>query len=108
METGAGWAVRIANRRRKETAMTTPEAERHLVRSARGLALTPPTADQRQTLEKSLTREEAEVLLHHGTEAPFCGGLLDQKDDGVYCGRLCALPLVKHQTKFESGTRWPS
>ena len=35
------------------------------------------------------------MLLHHGTEAPFCGGLLGQKDDGVYCCRLvrpAALP----------------
>jgi peptide-methionine (R)-S-oxide reductase len=48
------------------------------------------------------------VLLHHGTEAPFCGGLLDQKDDGVYCCRLCGLPLFRHKTKFESGTGWPS
>src|SRR5271168_4945365 len=76
--------------------------------STTGFDLTPPTADQRKTLEASLTREEAEVLLHHGTEAPFCGGLLGQKEDGVYCCRECALPLFLHKTKFESGTGWPS
>jgi peptide-methionine (R)-S-oxide reductase len=70
--------------------------------------LTPPTDAERQTLEQGLSREEAEVLLHHGTEAPFCGGLLDNKEDGVYCCRLCALPLFKAKTKFESGTGWPS
>ena len=37
-----------------------------------------------------------------------CGGLLDQKDAGVYCCRLCGLPLFEHKTKFESGTGWPS
>ncbi len=39
------------------------------------------------------------MLLHHGTEAPFCGGLLDNKEDGVYCCRLCGLPLFKAQTR---------
>jgi peptide-methionine (R)-S-oxide reductase len=70
--------------------------------------LTPPTDDERKRLEADLSREEAEVLLHHGTEAPFCGGLLDNKENGVYCCRLCALPLFRHKTKFESGTGWPS
>jgi peptide-methionine (R)-S-oxide reductase len=73
-----------------------------------GFDLAPPSPEQRRALEAGLSREEAQVLLHHGTEAPFCGGLLDQKDDGVYCCRLCGLPLFRHQTKFESGTGWPS
>ena len=77
-------------------------------RSPSGFDLTPPTAEERKRLEATLSREEADVLLHHGTEAPFCGGLLDQKDSGVYCCRLCSLPLFEHKTKFESGTGWPS
>ena len=76
--------------------------------SPTGFDLSPPDAEERKRLEASLTREEAEVLLHHGTEAPFCGGLLDQKDNGVYGCRLCGLPLFRHKTKFESGTGWPS
>jgi peptide-methionine (R)-S-oxide reductase len=76
--------------------------------SPSGFDLTAPDAEERKRLEASLTREEAEVLLHHGTEAPFCGGLLDQKDSGVYGCRLCGLPLFLHKTKFESGTGWPS
>jgi peptide-methionine (R)-S-oxide reductase len=76
--------------------------------SAAGFDLTAPSAAERKTLEAGLTRAEREVLLHHGTEAPFCGGLLDNKDDGVYCCRLCGLPLFQHRTKFESGTGWPS
>ena len=82
--------------------MSTPAA------SPTGFDLTAPDAVERKSLEASLTREEAEVLLHHGTEAPFCGGLLDNKEDGVYCCRLCALPLFRAHTKFESGTGWPS
>jgi len=76
--------------------------------SPSGFSLSPPDPEERKRLEDGLSREEAEVLLHHGTEAPFCGGLLDQKDDGVYGCRLCGLPLFLHRTKFESGTGWPS
>ncbi len=78
------------------------------MRSPSGFDLTPPSPSEREQIEGSLSAEEAEVLLHHGTEAPFCGGLLGQKEDGVYCCRLCSLPLFKQQTKFESGTGWPS
>jgi len=78
------------------------------LRSAAGFDLTPPSPDERKRLEANLSREEAEVLLHHGTEAPFCGGLLTNKEDGVYCCRLCGLPLFRQVTKFESGTGWPS
>jgi peptide-methionine (R)-S-oxide reductase len=73
-----------------------------------GYDLTPPSEAERQRLEAALSREEAEVLLRHGTEAPFCGGLLGNKEDGVYCCRLCGLPLFRAHTKFESGTGWPS
>jgi peptide-methionine (R)-S-oxide reductase len=77
-------------------------------RSASGFDLTAPTQDERARLEATLNNEEREVLLRHGTEAPFCGGLLGNKEDGVYCCRLCGLPLFKAVTKFESGTGWPS
>ena len=70
--------------------------------------LTPPDADERQRLEADLSGEERDVLLKHGTEAPFCGGLLGEKRPGVYCCRLCGLPLFRSVTKFESGTGWPS
>ena len=70
--------------------------------------LTAPTKAEAAHLAATLTREEKDVLLHHGTEAAFCGGLLDNKQDGVYCCRLCGLPLFQAKTKFESGTGWPS
>lgn len=70
--------------------------------------LTPPTESERKRLEATLSDEERRVLLHHGTEAPFCGGLLNQKKSGVYCCRLCGLPLFRQAAKFESGTGWPS
>jgi peptide-methionine (R)-S-oxide reductase len=70
--------------------------------------LSPPTLDQRQRLAAALTHEEREVLLHHGTERPFCGVLLNNKEQGAYCCRLCGLPLFKAGEKFDSGTGWPS
>jgi len=77
-------------------------------RSKSGFDLTPPSAQERTRLEAGLSSEERDVLLHHGTEAPFCGGLLGEKQPGVYCCRLCGLPLFRSETKFESGTGWPS
>jgi peptide-methionine (R)-S-oxide reductase len=76
--------------------------------SASGFDLTPPDGAERARLESGLSPEEREVLLSHGTEAPFCGGLLGEKRPGVYCCRLCGLPLFKAGAKFESGTGWPS
>ena len=54
--------------------------------------LAPPSAEQRRRLEAALTREERDVLLNHGTEAAFCGVLLDNKQSGTYCCKLCGLP----------------
>jgi len=70
--------------------------------------LTPPTEDQRRTLEADLDDQERHVLLEHGTEAPFCGVFLDEKRAGAYTCRLRGLPLFNGGQKFESGTGWPS
>jgi peptide-methionine (R)-S-oxide reductase len=79
-----------------------------MTHSQAGFDLTPPAPDARRALEADLSEEERRVLLHHGTEAPFCGGLLNQKKRGVYCCRLCGLPLFRQEAKFDSGTGWPS
>lgn len=70
--------------------------------------LSPPHPAQRQQLEAGLTAEERRVMLAHGTEAPFCGVFLDNKQPGTYCCRLCGLPLFHAAAKFDSGTGWPS
>jgi len=64
--------------------------------------------EQIQILAKDLTPEERKIILNEGTEAPFCGNLLDNKKDGVYHCRLCKLPLFGSDSKFKSGTGWPS
>ena len=70
--------------------------------------LSPPSSQQREQLAAALSEEERRVLLEHGTERPFCGVFLDNKRSGVYCCRLCGLPLFRSDAKFDSGTGWPS
>ena len=70
--------------------------------------LSPPSPLQFDQLAGTLTAEEREVLLDHGTESPFCGVLLSEKRAGVYCCRLCGLPLFLAGNKFDSRTGWPS
>lgn len=76
--------------------------------SASGYDLTPLTDAEKQHNAASLTEEERRILLNQGTEPPFCGGLLDNKEAGVYHCKLCDLPLFSSDSKFESGTGWPS
>ncbi len=76
--------------------------------SASGHDITPLSDVERGKLAQKLTPEERHILLDHGTERPFCGALLDNKETGIYACRLCGLPLFKAGAKFESGTGWPS
>jgi peptide-methionine (R)-S-oxide reductase len=76
--------------------------------SRSGFDVTPLSSDRIAALAAEFTPEERHVILHQGTERPFCGLFLDNKKPGVYSCRLCGLPLFKSDTKFESGTGWPS
>lgn len=76
--------------------------------SASGYDLRPLSEDEREKLARGLSPEERQVILHQGTERPFCGTLLNNKQSGMYACRLCGLPLYKADAKFESGTGWPS
>ncbi|MEP6704893.1 MAG: peptide-methionine (R)-S-oxide reductase, partial [Acidobacteriota bacterium] len=76
--------------------------------SESGYDITPISDEMRDRLAQDLNEEERRVLLDHGTEAPFCGTLLDNKQDGTYACRLCGLPLFTSRHKFNSGTGWPS
>ena len=76
--------------------------------SSSGYDLTPLSDAEKQQNAADLTDEERRILLNQGTEPPFCGGLLDNKEDGVYHCKLCDLPLFSSASKFESGTGWPS
>ena len=55
-----------------------------------------------------LSPEQFRILRNQGTEAAFCGNLLDNKKQGVYACAGCKLPLFSSGHKFTSGTGWPS
>ena len=69
---------------------------------------TPPVQLTDQDWQQRLTPEQYRILRKAGTERPFCGTLLDNKQAGVYRCAGCNLPLFSSQSKFNSGTGWPS
>ncbi len=58
--------------------------------------------------QNELDKEVYHVTEEHGTERPFTGELLKNKKDGVYVCIRCGTHLFDSDTKFESGTGWPS
>ncbi len=82
-------------------------------------AETPAAAGAEPAVAQKISRSEAEwqaalskaeyrVLREKGTEMPFTSPLLREKRPGVFVCAACALPLFASETKFESGTGWPS
>jgi len=58
--------------------------------------------------KKVLTPEQFDICRNKGTEQAFTGIYCDTKDDGTYNCTCCAAKLFSSNTKFDSGTGWPS
>ena len=67
---------------------------------------TPPKTDD--DWKRELTPEQYRILRKAGTEPPFSGKLLHNKEAGTYSCAACGNPLFKSETKFDSGCGWPS
>jgi peptide-methionine (R)-S-oxide reductase len=58
--------------------------------------------------KEKLTPEQYQVLRQKGTEAPFSGKYVNEKAKGMYACAACGNQLFSSDTKFDSGTGWPS
>lgn len=72
-------------------------------------------AETKQKVQKTeaewrelLTPEQYHVMFEKGTERAFTGTLVNNHDDGIYHCGACNAPLFTSETKFESGSGWPS
>ena len=58
--------------------------------------------------KEKLTPEQYDICINKGTEPPFSGKYCESKEKGMYKCICCAEPLFNSQTKFDSGSGWPS
>lgn len=59
-------------------------------------------------INPKLTTEQKEIIFAKGTEAPFSGEFLHNKQTGMYTCANCGAELFHSETKFDSGSGWPS
>ena len=62
----------------------------------------------KKIINKNLTKEQKDILFNEGTEKPFSSALLHEKRKGFYHCANCGNKLFSSESKFDSGTGWPS
>ena len=67
-----------------------------------------PVSKTDEEWRQALTDEQYDVLRTHGTERPFTSPLNGEKRRGLFACAGCGQPLFSSDTKYESGTGWPS
>lgn len=66
------------------------------------------TKEEMEKAKARLDKEAVNVCFFKGTETPFTGRLWDNHEKGTYACVVCGTSLFSSDTKFESGTGWPS
>lgn len=61
-----------------------------------------------EKLISKLSPQEKDILIDKGTERPFSGTLLENKESGIYVCKLCSSSLFSSNAKFNSHSGWPS
>jgi methionine-R-sulfoxide reductase len=106
------WADAYAQSSKKANIMTTTNQVKVRMFDEKGQlqppALMPKVVKTDAEWRKQLTAEQYQIARGKGTERPFCGVFYDHKKPGVYTCICCDLPLFTADTKFDSGTGWPS
>jgi peptide methionine sulfoxide reductase msrA/msrB len=103
-ETEPGQAASNQPEKTEPTSMS--DTVRQISRSA--YDITPYSPEKVEELASKLDAETYRITQKAGTEAAFCGTLLDNHKDGAYYCVVCGLPLFSSSNKFTSGTGWPS
>ncbi|MFG0331669.1 MAG: bifunctional methionine sulfoxide reductase B/A protein [Phycisphaerales bacterium] len=103
-----GGAPRFTGFSTEAEMKSTTKSDRTFRYSKSGYEITPLSRERVEELASKLDEESYRVTQKAGTEAPFCGNLLDNKKEGAYCCIVCGLPLFSSEHKFKSGTGWPS
>ena len=65
-------------------------------------------AETKKIINQNLTEEQKEILFNEGTERPFTSALIHEKRKGFYHCANCGNKLFSSESKFDSGTGWPS
>lgn len=97
----------LACNQAQDTGHSASEAKPRAVELSDGTVLE-PVVKSPEEWKTELTDQEYRILREKGTERAFTGEYWDNKKAGTYVCAGCSLPLFSSETKYKSGTGWPS